>query len=1017
MRFERSRQLSKYPITVFIFGAALIISACGAKGENQPDPAAVSTTAASAVSGKTEYSAETGSSESSTEDGVEYIRDSSGNIISEITRGQDGRPVLNNRGFYKGLYAYDNDGNLLTEAYYDTDENLVNTSDGYARTVYAYHRDGSGKYHIVKEDRFAADGSRADIPGDYSYRRDEWDGNRILSTSFYGANDQLTCPKGGFAQLLYEYQDNYSSIIITKKYYDEEGSSLIGPEGGAFVVSEYTSNIYPVNASSGMFDEITRDDLPAEEMEDDSNAWSATDVSIDDFLDTESYNAHRLIRQTIYGTEYERVEGAGGWHIVQNTIGSNGELLRTVYLDPAWQNVLCSDGYASAVYSYDESGRVIKAEYFDQEENLIEQNAGTAMIAFEYSESRNASQISGLELTSSNVSSGADYYVIRRDQDKKGRTIREIYLNSRQKPVLCTQGYAYQINTLNDRGKTIRSDYFDEKEKPIKTVNGYASVSYIYDDEGNKESESYFDTDGNPTWCNYGYHKITFTYDEHGHCTEEHLYNIYNEPAVHSLGMYSSLVRKYNRAGKVRSIKYYGITGGPGLYQGCYAEEHHSYDENGLETEVSYTGLDGNPAHCRGGYAKKLTTYNDQGNITEEAYLDKEGNPVNTSMGYASVSYKYDESENLLSVHYYDADHKNILSDSTSYAYYEIERDDEGRLTSLEYYDDSGELVNGSEGYASYHVSYAPGGRVSEEYYQDQDGKPVAIKEGYSRRTLVSEDALEGTYEMRVTDESGSDKQDYEYALIKYDNQDRAIEHRYFTENDQPAKGPDGCFMTISSYSTNGDMVRVFYFDSNEEQTAVKGVYGIQREYTANGRLDRETWLGKKGKPAINQDGYAVLQYDYELNESESIEKEYRYYQDAYGNPVEASDGSYGISIIRYLNTNVCETRYLGADGEAVNASLGFSLYKTEQDDNGNIIRESYFDASGARTEGPEGYATVERDYDAENRVISERYLDHYNKLTNNADGIAGWKGSYGTDGELVIDSQYDKDLKPIEQN
>ena len=386
-------------------------------------------------------------------------------------------------------------------------------------------------------------------------------------------------------------------------------------------------------------------------------------------------------------------------------------------------------------------------------------------------------------------------------------------------------------------------------------------------------------------------------------------------------------------------------------------------------------------------------------------------------MGYASVSYKYDESGNLLSVHYYDADHRSILSDSTTYAYYEIERDDDGRLTSLEYYDDSGEPVNCSEGYASYHVSYTPSGHVSEEYYQDQDGKPVATKEGYSRRTLVSENTIESTYEMRVTDESDSDKQDYEYELIKYDHQNRAIEHRYYSEEDTPVNGPDGCFMTISSYSTNNDMVRVFYFDRSEQQTAVKGVYGVQREYSVNGRLETETWLGKNGKSVMNQDGYAILQYNYELNSQEPVEKEYRYYQDTNGKPVEASNGSYGIRIFHYLNTNVCETTYLGEDGEPVNAKEGFALYRSEADESGNVIRESYFDANGARTEGPGGYSTVERGYDTDNRVISERYLDHYNKLTNNADGIAGWKGSYGTDGKLVIDSQYDKNLKPFEKN
>ena len=56
----------------------------------------------------------------------------------------------------------------------------------------------------------------------------------------------------------------------------------------------------------------------------------------------------------------------------------------------------------------------------------------------------------------------------------------------------------------------------------------------------------------------------------------------------------------------------------------------------------------------------------------------------------------------------------------------------------------------------------------------------------------------------------------------------------------------------------------------------------------------------------------------------------------------------------------------------------------------------------------------MERGYDGEGRLISERYLDRNNKLTNNIDGVADWNGSYTPDGELVVNSRYDMNRKPV---
>ena len=69
---------------------------------------------------------------------------------------------------------------------------------------YSYHTDSHGETHLLTEDRYDADRNRADIPGSYSYRRDTWEDDRLVSTAFYGADGQLTRPTGGFAQIVYE---------------------------------------------------------------------------------------------------------------------------------------------------------------------------------------------------------------------------------------------------------------------------------------------------------------------------------------------------------------------------------------------------------------------------------------------------------------------------------------------------------------------------------------------------------------------------------------------------------------------------------------------------------------------------------------------------------------------------------------------------------------------------------------------------------------------------------------------
>ena len=123
--------------------------------------------------------------------------DANGNLVSETAHDLNGQPALNRRGFYRALYTYDQDGNMLTAAYYDLAGQLVTTDTGYARAVFTYMRDSEGASHVLTEDRYQPDGSRAQIPHSYSYRRDTWSGDDILSSEYFDAEGKLTRPSGG----------------------------------------------------------------------------------------------------------------------------------------------------------------------------------------------------------------------------------------------------------------------------------------------------------------------------------------------------------------------------------------------------------------------------------------------------------------------------------------------------------------------------------------------------------------------------------------------------------------------------------------------------------------------------------------------------------------------------------------------------------------------------------------------------------------------------------------------------
>ena len=194
----------------------------------------------------------------------------------------------------------------------------------------------------------------------------------------------------------------------------------------------------------------------------------------------------------------------------------------------------------------------------------------------------------------------------------------------------------------------------------------------------------------------------------------------------------------------------------------------------------------------------------------------------------------------------------------------------------------------------------------------------------------------------------------------------------------------------------------------------MNGVYGESMEYSSYGKLALQTWLDADGDPSMNENGYAMIRYDYDLSSSQNVERYYEYYLDEAGEPTKANNGAWGMRTFYYPVTRIHTVTFIDRDDNPVVTTEGYAIMEYEEDEYGNCTWEGYYDEIGAQTNCKAGYSSVERGYDFEGRLISERYLDRYNKLTNNADGVAGWNGYYNSDGELVITSIYDQDRNPI---
>ncbi|MBQ6398752.1 MAG: hypothetical protein IJI21_01385, partial [Clostridia bacterium] len=465
--------------------------------------------------------------------------DDAGRLISETAYDAEGNPAVNRRGFHRAEYAYDEAGNLLSEAFFGLQDEPVVSTAGYASRVLAY--EGSDR-HLVSEDKYAADGSRAEIPGGYSFRRDTWQDGLIRATEFFNAAGDSVQPTGGYARILYEVQEDENALIITKSYLSAEGKPLIGTEGGASVVSTYAKGVTAAanatveNMGLGM-------KLPTGDKTHEVGAYAATTGKAEN-------RDLRLLSAEIFGLEGQGTLGASHWHRQVNAYDDRGNLIRTDFQAADGSPILAANGYASMVNTYDDQNRVIEIDYLDREGALVKMINGYAKVTYEYDGSRvHFTRYFGADGERTMISNGysmmeeeydggdeydyrVTYYDIldritmansgraREDWKFDGSWVTDTdgnrnwvlnpdrirwmkFFGTDLELIRITAGYAGVENERNENGQVIRTTYRDENWEPVRNDEmQYAWIEFAYEDGAPVDApavhEAYFDETGAP---------------------------------------------------------------------------------------------------------------------------------------------------------------------------------------------------------------------------------------------------------------------------------------------------------------------------------------------------------------------------------------------------------------------------------------------------------------------------------------------------------------------------------------
>ena len=520
---------------------------------------------------------------------------------------------------------------------------------------------------------------------------------------------------------------------------------------------------------------------------------------------------------------------------VQNIEIKYDEKARTITMEGERQ--FSYDSIYKRITTYDEDWKMIKEEGFDKNEKLIHLSEydknGNETKSISYDENGEVKSYTAYEYDekgnlikeASYDAAGALQVYYVYEYDEDGYILKETRYDANDVKRSCTE---YFENTTNE------NKYFSGKERRSESYSSDGSLSGIteYNRNGNVvKAEQYI--------SGKLYAIKEMEYDESGNLIKSSSYD-----ADRKFTGYS--VYGYNESGKRIKISEYDgddkLTGYTEIKRnGDYILSETVYDGDGNKTE--YTEYLENTSdyntysrkkryeEYKNGKLAELEEYNENGEITKQISYDGEGNKK-LYEEYVTLKVKHNGHEGTTTVTKTREIYNNAKLESRT----EYEYDENGNRTKISEYDGDGKLTEYTE--AKY-----DGERILSETVYDGDGNKTMYMEYITLK--VKHNGYEGTTTVTKTRETYNDGK---------------LEHRTEYEYDE-----NGNRTKISEYDGDGKLTE--YTEAKYDGERILS----ESRYDGNGKLIRRTEdeydeNGKKLKSSVYNngglEGYKSYHYD-----------------------------------------------------------------------------------------------------------------------------------------------------------
>ncbi len=202
----------------------------------------------------------------------------------------------------------------------------------------------------------------------------------------------------------------------------------------------------------------------------------------------------------------------------------------------------------------------------------------------------------------------------------------------------------------------------------------------------------------------------------------------------------------------------------------------------------------------------------------------------------------------------------------------------------------------------------------------------------------------------------------------------------------------------------------VFSFQRNASVTVDSGNLTTIEQTTDSRR--RTDYVDENGVITMHPtNGYATrIQI---LDERENPVEEY--YLDAEGNPVERSEGYYGIMRI-YDQEDLCiQYTYVDQEGKPIRISSGYASVRQVYDENRRVKEVYYLDEKDDPCPLYTGQYGERREYDEDGRNIRTIYIDQDGNPMENQKGYSSVVREYNEGGQITMEWYYDLDEKKVD--